>query len=287
MSGKKSNKYHDKMPWPKTLVLTGVYLLLGFCVISAYNKYSQKTNTNNPINSSITATNLLKVNNNTAKNTGKIIDYEYFTVNFNPKLHIPNWVGWELTRQEISGNEKRGSFQTDESVKGCAQSSDYTKSGYDRGHMVPAADMKWNPTAMDRCFYMTNICPQAHTLNGGAWKKLEEKCRIWADADSSIVIICGPILNPDPDEFIGDSKVAVPKSFFKVIYSPNAKPPRGIGFIMPNGKVPGGLQNAAVTIDEVEAQTGFDFFYELPDDVENQIESECRFHFWSTIKPRK
>ncbi|MDE5786515.1 MAG: hypothetical protein K2H98_08300, partial [Duncaniella sp.] len=64
--------------------------------------------------------------------------------------------------------------------------------------------------------------------------------------------------------------------------------PRGIGFIMPNGKVPGGMQQAAVSIDEIERITGYDFFAALPDDIENKIESQCDFHYWSTLKtPRK
>ena len=94
-------------------------------------------------------------------------------------------------------------------------------------------------------------------------------------------------MRPDTDpirEFIGDTRVAVPKRFFKVILSPNANPVRGIGFIMPNDKVPGGMQVAAVSIDEVERQTGHDFFSALPDDIENEVEQQCDFHYWSTIK---
>ena len=72
-----------------------------------------------------------------------------------------------------------------------------------------------------------------------------------------------------------------------MILSPYANPPRGIAFIMDNGKVSGGMQAASVTIDEVERITGHDFFSVLPDDVEAQVESECRFHYWSTLKPKK
>lgn len=285
MSHKQRRRYSDKISWFRTLLLIGVSLVLLFCIFTAYRQIDAQDNSHSPSGTNEPIGNLLLVKSN-PNLCGEILDYDYFHVNFNAEAHIPNWVCWELTAAETSGEEERGNFQTDERVKGCANSKDYTKSGYDRGHMVPAADMKWSDDAMNSCFYMTNICPQSHSLNSGSWKKLEEKCRLWAQVDSAIVIVCGPIFEPKPDEFIGQNQVAVPKAFFKVICSPYSEPPRGIGFIMPNGKVAGGLQKAAVSIDEVEAASGHDFFYELPDSIENAIESECRFHYWSTLKPQ-
>lgn len=219
-----------------------------------------------------------------------IINYTGMTVSFNPRYHIPNWVAWELTADEVNGAMPRNDkFQQDPNVPGCPRPQDYTRSGYDRGHMAPAGDMKWSEDAMHESFYMTNMCPQLHSLNSGAWKSLEEKCRQWAMLDSSLIIIAGPVLrrNP-PTEYLGDSGVAVPNEFFKVILAPKANPIRAIGFIMPNGKVPGGMQQAAVSVDEVEAITGHDFFSELPDDIENLIESQNQFHLWSSRRaPRK
>lgn len=218
----------------------------------------------------------------------QIVKYKAMTISFNPKLHIPNWVSWELTQAETDGDVPRAKkFLCDESVAGCADDWDYSYSGYDRGHMAPAADMKWDKEAMKQSFYMTNICPQAGSLNSGSWKRLEDKCRIWAQADSAIVIVSGPIISDKITEFIGDSRVAVPKRFFKVILSPYSNPPRGIGFIMPNKKVSGGMQECAVSIDSVEAVTGHDFFSALPDEIESQVESQCKFHYWSTLRPTR
>lgn len=215
-----------------------------------------------------------------------LVDYTGMNVSFNPRAHVPNWVAWELTREETAGDVPRTQkFVTDESVPGCADPWDYSYSGYDRGHMAPAGDMKWSKKAMDESFYMTNICPQLNSLNSGAWRTLEEKCRVWAQADSAIVIVAGPVLTDKLTETIGDSHVVVPERFFKVILSPYSNPPRGIGFIMNNGKVAGGMQKAAVSIDEVEALTGHDFFSALPDEVENAVESQCNFNYWSTLKP--
>lgn len=217
--------------------------------------------------------------------TEQLIEYKGMIVSFNADMHIPNWVSWELTRDEATGVEPRSNaFAPDPCVDGCASLSDYRGSGYDRGHMAPAGDMKWDPETMRESFLLTNICPQAKSLNSGSWKRLEEKCRIWAQADSAVVIVCGPVLTDVPVEYIGAGRVAVPQRFFKVILSPYADPPRGIGFVMPNGAVHGGMQACAVSIDEVEALTGHDFFSSLPDDIEDVVESQCKFNYWSTIR---
>lgn len=213
------------------------------------------------------------------------LQYTGMDISFNPETHIPNWVAWELTNEEASASGNReDNFRPDPYVRGCAQLSDYRGSGYDRGHMAPAGDFKWSAQAQDDTFFLTNICPQAHALNGGAWLKLEEKCRIWAKVDEKIYIICGPIIDDTPKEYIGENKVWVPRRFFKVILAPYSTPPRGIGFIMPNSYVEGGMQPCAVSIDEVEAITGHDFFHTLPDDIEAELERQNSFTQWSTIR---
>lgn len=234
-------------------------------------------------NISTTAEQLQKVVTNPALEED-LVYYKGMTVSFNRRLHIPNWVAWELTSLETGGDANRSEkFFCDESVPGCPDSWDYSYSGYDRGHMAPAGDMKWDEEAMRQTFYLTNICPQAPELNRGTWKSLEEKCRVRAKNDSAIIIICGPILTDSITEYIGDSRVAVPKRFFKVVLSPYRDEPVAIGFIMPNAKVVGGMQPAAVSIDEVESATGHDFFSILNDDEENRLESMCNFNRWSRM----
>lgn len=211
--------------------------------------------------------------------------YTGMDLSFNSICHIPNWVSWELTADETTGDVSRtNKFYNDPEIEGCPDSWDYSYSGYDRGHMAPAGDMKWDSKAMEETFFLSNICPQVKSLNTGSWKNLEEKCRLWAQIDGRIYIVCGPVIDDKPLELIGDSKVWVPKRFFKVIIAPYSTPARGIGFIMPNGKVVGGMQACAVTIDEVERVTGHDFFASLPDDLENELESQCNFHQWSTMR---
>lgn len=214
----------------------------------------------------------------------ELIHYTGMTVSFNPTLHIPNWVAYELTADEARGDEPRTNrFAADPDVSGCADPDDYRNTGFDRGHMAPAADMKWSSEAMRESFYMTNIAPQEHRLNSGAWSKLESKCRERALRDSAVIIITGPVSTDPVEMHIGTTGVAVPARFFKVILSPYTVPPTAIGFVMPNGYVEGGIQASAVSVDEVEAITGHDFFSALPDEIENEVEQKVNFNRWSRM----
>lgn len=210
----------------------------------------------------------------------QIVEYSGFTVSFNPGLRIPNYVVYELTRNETEGDVARASsFDRDTEVEGCPVPSDYTRSGYDRGHMAPAADMKWDYDAMHESFYMTNICPQNHSLNGGGWKRLEEKIRDWAERDSALIVVTGPITEPGHKTL--KSGVAVPQKFFKAILAPYAKPVRGIAFIYRNEGGQKVIERQMVSIDSVESATGLDLFYELPDDIENRIEKSSDYNEWN------
>lgn len=214
-----------------------------------------------------------------------IKEYSGFTLSFNARNHTPNWVAWELLASETEGGEKRSNkFWNDTSVEGCADPSDYKNSGYDKGHMCPAAENKTNAEMMTDCFAMTNMCPQAPALNQKAWATLEKKERLWAQRDSAIYIVAGPIYKDSDKNTIGEIGVRVPSAFFKVIIDPYSSSPKGIAFIYPNMTSPGNMQNYSTTIDEVEKITGYDFFHALPDDLEKTIESSASFKEWNTTK---
>ena len=207
--------------------------------------------------------------------------YEGFTVCFNPSNHTPDWVGWELLGSETNGEESRSNkFWQDSELDGCPSPNDYRNSGYDKGHLCPAADQKWSSEAMTDCFVMSNMTPQEHALNAGAWKTLEEKERLWAQRDSALVIVAGPIYEANDRKTIGDG-VRVPSAFFKVLLAPYVDEPRAIGFVYPNMKAPGNMQNYSMSVDKVEELTGLDFFSSLPDDLENKVEASADFRVWN------
>ena len=212
----------------------------------------------------------------------QIIEHTGYRVSYNQAWCIPNWVAYELTEIEVAGQfPRRGGFCPDPQVVGyTAETSDYTNSGWDRGHMAPAADMKWSEKVMFESFYLSNICPQNRGLNGGLWLSLEERARYWAKKDSSIYIVCGPIMD-DVHETIGANGVAIPKGFFKVICKKYKGTYVGIGFIFPNENCSGDIFDFACPIDKVEEITGHDFFYILPDNVENTIERSFNLKDWN------
>ncbi|MCD7898828.1 MAG: DNA/RNA non-specific endonuclease [Bacteroides sp.] len=218
----------------------------------------------------------------TTSSTECVAHHTGYTVSFNTKYQIPNWVGYELTREKTKGDAKRSNrFVSDPTMpECCAHTSDYTQSGYDRGHMVPAADMKWNTRAMEETFFLSNICPQHPDLNQKRWKELEDKVRDWAIADSAIIIVCGPLINTKSRKTVGKNKVKVPEGFFKVILSPYKENPEAIGFIFKNKKAVNPLHTYVVSVDSVESLTGLDFFSELPDSIEEKIEARTNLVYW-------
>lgn len=211
----------------------------------------------------------------------QIVEHLGYTASFNTKWRISNWVAYELTKTETSGESKRNNrFTADPMIKGeQATNADYTRSGYDRGHMAPAADMSWSRKAMDESFYFTNICPQAPELNRGIWKSLEEKGRDWAVRDSAIMIVCGPIVRKN-DKTIGINRVVVPSMFYKVILSPFGKKPKAIGFLFENKGSNADLKKLAVPVDSIEKLTGIDFFPKLPDPIESKVERSFNLNDW-------
>ena len=215
----------------------------------------------------------------------QIVHYKGFTVSFNASMHLPNWVAWTITPDELENPLPReDNFRPDTKVAGCATLADYKYSGYDRGHMAPSGDMRWHPEAMDNSCYLTNICPQLHSFNDGTWKYLEEKCRAVAKRDGYITVVCGPVLTQGFTNYIGESPVPVPPSFFKVVYTPGgSKGPIVQGFLMPHLEtIQGGTQATAVSVDKIEALTGHDFFHNLDDELENELESKSNFNYFST-----
>ncbi len=215
------------------------------------------------------------------------VSYPGFTVYYNSHLHLPNCVVYTLTANETRGrSERQETFEQDEKVHGCARSEEYAGSGFDRGHMAPAGDFKWNDEAMASTFKMSNICPQNHELNKGMWNDLELKVREWARRDKKLVVYTGPVFESSKPETIVQrrsgrkGRVAVPTGFFKVIYSPSSRPTRAIAFVMPNKACDGDLRQYVVSVDEVERLTGIDFLSGLPAEQQKRLQAESNTTLW-------
>ncbi len=208
---------------------------------------------------------------------------EAYLLSHSSEYKIPAWVAYHLTSQYLSGTAKRSSekFRPDPDLpKGeRAEVKDYTKSGYDKGHMMPAADAKRNKKTMSETFLLSNIAPQVGAgFNRGIWEELERKVDKWAQERGELCVYVGPIFASKKIKTIGPDHVAVPTHFFKVVYDPNKQ--EVIAFVFPNLKLERGTIPYYITsFDYVESLTGLDFLAPLDDEVENKIEA-IRSEMW-------
>lgn len=154
----------------------------------------------------------------------EIIHHSYYTLVYSEVHEQAEYVYYKLTPERLKASTKRtNSFRVDPKVTtGSASSSDYTGSGFDRGHLCPAGSMAFNETAMSESFYMSNISPQYPSFNRGAWRQLENQVREWAPEDSVLHIVTG-IIFTDSLGVIGKNKVTIPRYYYKIIYSPKYK----------------------------------------------------------------
>ncbi|MGN1375685.1 MAG: DNA/RNA non-specific endonuclease [Prevotella sp.] len=217
------------------------------------------------------------------ENSGEIIlRRKGYTASYDPQTLLPVWVAWELTPDRLVNNVKRPTqaFHEDTDVpEPRALTYDYINSGYDRGHMCPAADNKWDATAMYESFLFTNICPQNRNLNAGDWNEMENQCRKWVKKYGRIYIVCGPILYKCSHKTIGKNRVVVPEAFFKVVLCMKDKP-KAIGFIYKNAAGNRRKGDYVNSVDQIERITGIDFFPSLPDETEDEIEAKADFEAW-------
>ena len=224
----------------------------------------------------------------------QILKRKGYTTSYNSKTKTPNWVAWHLTKSHTYGSYQRSQevFAEDESVKAPrATDNDYYNSRYDRGHMCPAGDNKWDKEAMTQSFLFTNVCPQNHGLNKYEWNDLEILCRDWAREYGAIDIVCGPLYssggerysigknNESQQKTIGRNKVWVPDAFFKVVLCRQGRP-KAIGFVYRNEGKKQLMEEAVHSVDEIEAMTGIDFFPALDDATESRIEARASLSEW-------
>ena len=213
-----------------------------------------------------------------------IIRHLAYTVSFNPQTHLPNWVAYELTADETDGpwTRKGLRFVPDPYCKGeQADREDYRNSGYSHGHLAPAGDMKWDSLAMIESFYYTNCIPQDANLNTGKWHQLEEKTRKLAREYGSVYVVTGPVIQYDSVERIGYHGIAVPVACYKALLIRNKERYSAIGFVMLNGGEQRSMKECACTVDELEALLGLNMFYNLPDDIEEAVESTVTWGDWN------
>ena len=231
----------------------------------------------------------------TAAPDWKVICHAGQVVAFNPVHNVSDWVAFRLRREDLLAGdvERKDAFRGDPEVPEGHRvvKSDYTGTGYDRGHLAPAGAMKWSPEAMSESFFMTNMAPQVGIgFNRHIWKSLEQRMRQWACARGDLYVVTGPLYEERPIKQLvydkdGDGVddngvlVDVPSHFFKFAFDPVRI--EAIAFILPTRKLETkDLPKFLRSIDEIEGRARLDFLPMIWDRAEQAIENHKQPRLW-------
>jgi endonuclease G len=213
--------------------------------------------------------------------SGPVLDKKYFVVCYDEEHKVPTWVGYALTKDEAltKSTERQGSFKPDAALPRGerAENADYSKSGYDKGHMAPANDFTRSVEAMRATFVLSNAVPQKHGVNGGQWARLEGAVHELAAAHGSVWVFSGPVFaGSTKPKTIGANKVAVPTHTYKVVLCVHPDGEKEMfAFVMPNiDKPTGTISSYTFSVNNVEKLTGLDFFATLPAAEQNRLERQ-------------
>jgi len=220
--------------------------------------------------------------------TGEVVRHQWYVLSYSEAHEQAEWVVHEIQRERLNENwaARPNTFRPDFDVTTeSATPRDYSSSGYDKGHLCPAADMAFDETAIDETFFMSNMSPQIPAFNGGIWRELEELSRDWGRKFKKIYVVTGPVLTRPGLGQIGQTKVTVPSQFYKVLYAPEQH--RAIAFILPNAASNRPVMDYACTIDQAEKTTGLDFFPKMLNGLNEELEGSLDKSAWPIDRLRE
>jgi len=214
----------------------------------------------------------------------EVVHHTFYSLGYSEIREQAAWVAYVLEEKTLRVRNVRRTdrFEADPLVStGTAVYSDYSHSGYTRGHLAPAGDMAFEEKAMQESFLMSNVSPQTKVFNNGVWKELEMQVRQWADQDKRLYIITGPVFKDSLGIIGKGNKIVVPRYFYKVILHYEGSEKRAVAFLVPHELSEKPLENYMVTVDQVEEVTGIDFFRNMINDEEEEaLESTFSINFW-------
>ena len=220
----------------------------------------------------------------------QVIDRSGFALGYSSSRRQALWVSYILTAEHLNAPQVKRSnkFRPDPLLKFTpVRPQQYDRTGFDRGHLAPASDMTYSRETMEQSFFMTNISPQLPACNRGIWKRIETQIRAWARQESQLYVVTGPVFSGEA-RFMRDTDVHIPDAFYKVALD-LTPPMKMIAFIVPNRASKKPVRSFVVSVDEVEAVTGMNFFSNLDDRIEAELEKCSEIGEWGgeTPKPPK
>lgn len=211
----------------------------------------------------------------------EIVQHSAITIGYSENHELPQWVAYVLRKEHLRDCvDRKDDFREDPRVRtGSALPTDYKNSGYDRGHIAPAGDMKWSKQAMEESFFMSNITPQSPGMNRGRWASLETLTRAWAKEGEETIIVSGPVLRDNLSR-IGRTGVSVPDEHFKVLLRSKGNQRHAIAFLMTQNPTASGLETYVVPVRTVEQLTGLNFFPHLKKEEQDRVETKIAWDQW-------
>ena len=227
-----------------------------------------------------------------------LLHHHDYILGYNTSLRQPVFATYRLDREDIVSGDRRDCFREDHRLEQEARSTlaDYDEPVFDRGHLVPVGDMHRKFSTSVNTFYLSNMMPQSASNNRGVWQYLEKSVRLWAARRGSVLIVAGPVFDededgkPDAEEDVSriqfEERVAQPTHFFKIIVDERSDGTLDtISFLIPHnfssvGSSRPHLQRHIATIDEIEEVSGYDFFPDMEDAIEDELESSKADRYW-------
>ena len=298
----------NRKPMKKTialLLLGGMAITFNACGSDDENENST-ADTNINKNSTETCTEAsrlefpqLKGGNNIVivHRTGGDVNY---SVEWDIDLKSQRWSCYTLDRKTLTSRTSRyyGNpqypldpdlplrFYLDRPTADYSEGDYFYGSGYDHGHICPSADRLYSKEANYQTFFLTNMQPQYNAFNANLWANMEEQVRIWARASTTDTLyVCKGATIDKPEQRLLPikNKLLVPRYFFMALLLKNAQGFRAMAFWAENENVDRSndkLSKYAISVDELEKRTGIDFFCNLPDETENQVEKNLVANAW-------
>ena len=222
-----------------------------------------------------------------------LMNKKQYILSYNRSKSTANWVSWHLSTAWKGTTQRTDNFRPDETLPSAwyrVKTSDYTNSGFDRGHLCPSDDRDGSFEDNDETFLMTNIAPQAPNNNRGLWADLEAYSRKIAEAGNELYIIAGVYgkggtgSNGGKTNTLENGKVIVPESFWKVIVilpigsndiSRVDATTRVIAVNIPNKESVDNTKwgEYRLNVDDLETLTGYDFLSNVPSAIQKTLES--------------
>ena len=225
-----------------------------------------------------------------------LVKHSLMVLEYDEQAEQAKWVGHVISPAITVGQVGRtNDFREDPKIAtGSAQETDYFMKylqadssytydgyGYDRGHLAPSADFRWSPIALSESYFYSNMSPQLPDFNRGIWATLENEIRgyLYRNPEHHLIVFTGPVLNSTlPIQERSPNQLRIPTTYWKVVFDPLAQ--RMIGYIIPNAGSAYPVSNFASTVDEVERVSGIDFFADMPNVLEDQLEGQLEKEKW-------